>query len=791
MRHIDYWKICDSSNAPGCVAFTAVSLVAIALVAPGIIACGHGQGGDGDGGSRDASGMDGGLQYPQSPYEAVDLFVGTGGDGFGVGNTFPGATQPFSLVKLSPDTSSPNGAQVRFSHGGGYSYDDPLLLGFSHTHISGVGGSAYGNILFMPTVGIEADKVFDVGYRSHWSHETEVARPGYYAVTLDDTSVRTELTVGLRTGYHRWQWSASTPVGQAMVIIDVARAMGQGYCLESRVEILPGERRVRGSMWAQGEWGPHYPVYFDAVFDRDFLDHGTWRDGTFLTGDATADGTEVGAWVALDLVGDVTAWAQVGIAYTDLAGAQGNRLHEAVSSFNDAAARAASAWDEHLSVIEVEGGTAREQRIFYSALYHALLHPTQVSDHDERTLGFDYQIHQGDRPFYTDFSLWDTYRVENALLILLHPATSADMAQSLVRMAEQWGGLPRWPLSFGDSGAMCGTAADIVLAETYLKGETDFDVETGWSYSWERTRGAVCCAGRDEVDHYLNLGYVPSDLTDEAVSKTQEYNWADFALANLATALGRDAEAATLLEQSRSSATLWHEGVGFFRGRLADGSWDDLEGGEWSDTKWYNFYDQGNAWQYLWLSPHPDLAAELMGGRVSFLARLDEFFDLSVEHWESNTVGYWGPLPYYWHGNEPDLHAAYLYAAMGRPEGTQRWVRWIMATHYDLGPHGLAGNEDCGTLSAWYIFSALGFYPWPGSTRYYVGTPAFDRAVVHLAGGDLTITASDRDLGHYIQGVTLGGVPLNVPWFDHADIVDGGTLHFELGAEPSDWGRVE
>ena len=774
---------------PAAMAGLIVRLVAPAVVA--LVACGHGHGADADGGSPDASGLDGGLPYPESPYEAVDLFVGTGGDGYGVGNTFPGATQPFSLVKLSPDTSAHSGAQPTFNHGGGYCYDDPMVLGFSHTHISGVGDPAYGNILFMPTVGIEAAKVLDAGYRSHWSHETEVARPGYYAVTLDDSDVRAELTVGTRVGYHRWQWPAPTPAGEAVVVIDVARAMGQGYSLESQVEILPGERRVRGSMWAQGEWGPIYPVHFDAVFDRDFVTHGTWQDGVFLSGDATADGTEVGAWVALDLVGDVTAWAEVGVAYTDPTGAQGNRLDEGVASFDEAWARAASAWDDQLSVIEVEGGTAKEQRIFYSAVYHALLHPTLVSDHDERALGFDYQVHQGTRPFYTDFSLWDTYRVENSLLILLRPEASEDMAESLVRMADHWGGLPRWPLSFGDSGSMCGTAADIVLAETYLKGRTGFDAEAGWSYSWDRARGPVCCAGRDAIDHYVSQGYVPTDLAGDAVSKTQEYNWADFALANLATAMGRATEAATLLEQSRSAATLWHDGVGFFRGRLEDGSWDEPPGGDWVDTKWYDYYEQGNAWQYLWLSPHPDLMAELMGGQAAFVARLDEFFDLSADHWESNTLGYWGPLPYYWHGNEPDLHAPYLYAAMGRPEGTQRWVRWIMANHYDLGPHGLAGNDDCGTLSAWYVFSALGFYPWPGSTRYYVGTPTFDRAVVHLAGGDLTITANGLDLGHYVQDVTLDGAPLTEPWFDHADIVDGGTLHFEVGAEPSDWGQVD
>ena len=361
------------------------------------------------------------------------------------------------------------------------------------------------------------------------------------------------------------------------------------------------------------------------------------------------------------------------------------------------------------------------------------------------------------------------------------------MAESLVRMAEQWGGLPRWPLATSDSGSMIGTSADVVLAGSWLKGADDFDVVAAWPYMWDHARGPVCCASRGGVEEYVSLGWVPADLTDGSVSKTQEYAWDDWALSNLASALGHDAEAETLLAQSRTIVNLWNPETGFFSGRNADGSWVELS----STTSWQDCYTEGNAWQHLWLTPHPDLLDEVMGGREAMLSRLEEFFALTLEDWEDNTLGYWLPLPYYWHGNEPDIHAAYLFALAGRPHLTQQWVRWIMETQYGLGPHGLPGNDDAGTLSAWYVWSALGFYPLAGSDRYVVGTPAFERAVVHLPAGDLVVTATGLGRGHFVQSVEIDGVPLDEPWFTHDAIAGGGTLSFRLGAEPSDWGRTD
>ncbi len=725
--------------------------------------------------------------YPDGPYEAVDPFVGTGGNGYGVGSALPGATMPFGMVKLSPDTSEFSGPQVGFSHCGGYAYTDSSIVGFSHTHMHGIGVPGYGSVLFMPSVGFDPAGIEGNRFRERYVKESEQAVPGYYAVTLAESGIQVEISAGMRTGFHSWTWPDGAAAGEAVLNIDLAYAIGEGQALAGAVEVMPGERRVRGWTHTDSDLGGDFRVYFDATFDHDIVDHGTWSDGVVGPGTATAEATSVGAWVVFDLAAGATVFAQVGISYTGPDGAEANRLAESVASLDEARSRAAAAWEERLGLIEVEGGSPREQRIFYSALYHAFQHPTRVNDADGTYRGFDDALHEDGRAFHTDFSLWDTYRTLHPLLILLVPGEHSDMAQSLVRMAEQWGGLPRWPLATSDSGCMIGTSADIVLAGSWLKGATDFDVETAWGYMWDHASGPVSCAGRGGIEEYLSLGYVAADVTGSSVSRTQEFAWDDWALSNLAAALGRDAEASTLLARSRTIDAIWNPAEGFFIGRNADGTWAELSG----PTRWEDYYTEGNAWQHLWLSPHADLLQEVMGGREAMIARLETFFALSAEHREDSTLGYVLPLPYYWHGNEPDIHAAYLFSASGRPHLTQEWVRWIMDVHYDLGPEGLAGNDDAGTLSAWYVFSALGFYPWAGSDRYVVGTPAFERAVVHLPGGDLVVEAAGLDDGPYVQSVTLDGAPLDEPWFTHEAIAHGGTLSFVLGAEPSDWGRTD
>lgn len=761
---------------------TPLMLALVLVLAGGLMACGD------KSNPADDAGVDSGdgeVSFPESPYDAVDVFVGTGALGAGVGACYPGASLPFSLVKLSPDTSAQNGGMVQFYHYSGYFYDDPMIVGFSHTQLSGIGVPGYSNIRLMPTVGWSPDKAGSLEARQRFSKESEAAAPGYYTVTLDD-GILAELTVGERTGYHRYTWPAGTANGDAVLVFDVTATLVFGEPLAGHVVIDATQNSVHGWAHVDDQQGGEFRIWFDAQLDRPIVDFGVWADGA-VNDYATVSGTDVGAWVAFDAADPVNA--RVGLSWVDAAGALANRLDDEsrAADFDTAHDQATAAWESTLGRIEVEGGSAVKQRIFYSALYHAYLHPTRFSDADGRYAGFDGQIHSDGRPFYTDMSLWDTYRTLHPLLTLLEPVITADMAESLVRMADQWGGLPKWPMANAEAGSMIGSPASIMLAGAYVKGVTDFDVPGAWSHMLAQATGPVPAGSRSGLQEYLNLGYVAADVDSGSVSKTQEYNWADFAIANLGEALGHTAEAAALRAQSRSSTSLWDGDVGFFRGRNADGTWDP----SFTDEHWEDYFVEGNAYQHLWLTPYPDVLTTVMGGRSGALDRLEDFFVRSRDFWECCDLGLWAPGPFYWHGNEPDIHAVYYFAMLGRPADTQRWLPWVMDIHYGLSPEGIPGNDDVGTLSAWYVWSALGLYPWAGSDLYILGTPSFSRAVIHLDQGDLIIEATGLSEGPYVQAATLNGEALVTPWLYHNDIAAGGTLSFTLGAEPSTWGETD
>lgn len=759
-----------------------ILVLALALVV-GPAACGDDSAPPADAG---LDGGDGDVPYPESPYDAVDVFVGTGALGAGVGACYPGASMPFSMVKLSPDTSTSAGGMVQFHHYSGYFYDDPMIVGFSHTHMSGIGVPGYGNIRVTPVTGWSPDKAGPLNARHRYVKESETGAPGFYGVTFQD-GIRAELTVGERTGYHRYTWPPGTSDGDAVVVLHATATLVNGRPLAGHVVVDTTESRVHGWGLVDDQQGEDFHIWFDAQFDRPIVGYGVWADDA-VTGDATASGTDVGAWVSFAAADPVNV--KVGLSWVDPEGARNNRLEDEsqAAGFDAAHARARAAWEAALGRITVEGGSGLRQRIFYSALYHAYLHPTLFTDADGRYAGFDGQIHDADgQTFYTDFSLWDTYRTLHPLLTLLEPGLTADLAQSLVRMADQWGGLPKWPMANADAGSMIGSPASIVLAGAYLKGVRGFDAEGAWAHMYAQATGPLPAGSRSGILEYLDLGYVASDVDGGSVSKTQEYNWADFAIANLGEALGHTTEAAALRAQSRSSTALWDDGVGFFRGRRADGTWDP----SFDAFRWEDYFVEGNAQQHLWLTPYPDVLAEVMGGRSGALHRLATFWEDTLEHRECCDLGLWEPGTFYWHGNEPDIHVAYYFAMLGRPAGTQRWVPWVRDIHYDLGPEGLPGNDDVGTLSAWYVWTALGLYPWAGSDLYVLGTPAFDRAVIHLDAGDLVIEATGLSAGPYVQAVTLDGQPIGRPWLYHHEIAGGGTLSFTLGAEPSGWGETE
>ncbi len=442
-------------------------------------------------------------------------------------------------------------------------------------------------------------------------------------------------------------------------------------------------------------------------------------------------------------------------------------------------------------MVKVQGGTEKQKRIFYTALYRVFQMPTVFNDVNGEYLGFDRKVHQAvGFQYFTDLSIWDTFRTVHPLYTLIAPMDQRDMVVSLVKMLEQGGWLPRWPSGNGYSNSMLGTPADILIAEAYLKGIRDFDVELAYQ-AMRRTALAptppgAAFSGRQGVEDYLKYGYCPSGLVKKSVSRTIEFAWADHAISLLAESLGHHEDAILFGEHSRFYRNLWNTNTQYFQPRDEQGkfvepfdplllTYFDRQGQLTKD------YVEGSALQWRWPASY-DAAGmiALFKSREFFVSELNDFFDKS-----DPAMGAWNPGSYYWHGNQPDIHAAYLFNDAARPDLTQKWARWILDHKYGDGHDGLDGNDDAGTLSAWYVFSALGFYPVPGTDKYQLGAPLFEKAEVQLKDKTLVVVAGNWSPDHpYVQKVWLNDVPLERTLIRHAEIEHGGTLRFEMGAEP-------
>ena len=731
----------------------------------------------------------GACSSPAAPSKtsAVDPFIGTGGAGFRVGSVNPGPTMPWGMAKPGPDTSS-GGDAFPFYHCAGYYSEDTIMFGFSHTHLHGVGAVDGGNILVMPTLGMSAAKTTDTGYQSHFDKATEEAAPGYYAVTLADTGIRAELTATTYTGVHRYTFPAGA--ADPVVLVDAAHVLG-GHLLDGHVDVDPAAGEVTGSVTSAADFSAGYgglPVHFVARFASPFTTYGVWNEGAITEGGASQDGVTLGAWVGFaDLAGPVEV--QLAISHIDLAQARANLAADLSTGFEETRAAAEAAWEEALAAIDIEATSDEDRAIFYSALYHILQMPTLYTEADGRYMGFDRQPHQADGFLYhTDFSLWDTYRTFHPFVTLVMPEKERDFVISLVKMYEQGGAFPRWPEGLGDSGSMVGSPADIVIADSYLKGITSgYDVEGAYAGMRAAATGPLDpnpgYGDLPGIEDYVALGYLAADRDGKSVSVTQEYTYADFALSQLAQALGHSDDAALLAQQSLNHRNLWNPETRFFQGRNADGTFvTDFDPLVWQDP-----YVEGDAWHYRFFPPH-DVAGiiDLLGGADAFVTELETFFAQSKAQITNPAI----PNPYYWHSNEPCLHAAYLFAMAGEPTRTQEWVRWAMATNYAHSPDGLPGNDDAGTMSAWYVLSAMGFYPIAGKDLYVIGSPTMRRSTFNVVGGVFEIRAPKTSAENlYVQSATLNGAPLETPFLRHADLAAGGVLELTMGPAPSDWGK--
>lgn len=716
--------------------------------------------------------------------DEVNVFIGSGGLGFGVGSTSPAAQVPFGAVRLGPDTAW-HGLNPIFAHNVGYWYLDNQIRGFSHTRLSGIGVTDYGNFRFMPAIGIPEKRIEQKGYISRFEHKDESARPGYYSVVLKDSGIKAELTATLDAGFHRYHY----PSGKnALLIIDLGRAVLDRYAcgaelnFDSKSGELWGWQKVCGSFTAR-EGGVKF--YFFARVSEPVKAFGIYDSGRLKPGANSAAGTKIAACLEFgNLNKPLLAKAAISLISKDQAR---SNLEAQIPDwdFERTLSQAEHAWKAPLDKIKVRGGSFDQRAIFQSALYHVYVMPTNFTEQGGFYSGLDKQVHRAEAgAYYTDFSIWDTFRNLHPLLVLLEPEKSEEMMQSLVRMAEQGGYLPRWPTANIYTNCMTGTFADCLLADGVVKGLRRFDTEKALDnmlkVANEPTPEGHPYSGRPGILDYIKYGYLPVESRQPA-SSTLEYAYCDFCIGQMAMALGKEPAAREFYRRAEFYKNQYNPRTGFFQPRKADGRFRE----PFSAKMWGMNYTEGTAYQWLWTNWYdPEGMAQLMGGTEKMVSRLENFF-AKVEHAESNAL----PHIYYWHGNEPDMHAAYIFDQLGRPELTQKWVRWVIDSKYKNSPDGIPGNDDCGTMSAWLIFSALGFYPLAGTDIYYLTSPLFPEAVVHLKKGDLKIRAEGAPEKIYIDSVRLNGRSLKRAWVRHAEIENGGEMVFILSKNPTSWAK--
>ena len=741
-----------------------------------------------------------GWAQTNDPVEAVDVFIGTAGKG----HTFPGAVAPFGMVQLSPDTDYRYFRQS-YDWASGYRHDDPTIMGFSHTHFSGTGHSDLGDVLITPQTGetIRWD-VGDVampgsGYRSRYDKASETAEPGYYSVQLTDTPVLAELTTGVRTGLHRYTFA---PGERARVLLDLRHSIYDypGKVLWSRIRLHP-DGTVTGFRETRG-WAPGRQVYFAMRFSQpivgreiqnretDIPYNGFRQPGRALDDRQQVQGRALEAAFDFGVLNEPLL-VKVAISSVDEAGAIANLESEGEGfDFDAQRATTRAAWTEALGVLDIEAEPEMRTSL-YTALYHALIAPSVHSDADGRWRGPDNQVHEADFTVHSTFSLWDTFRAEHPLLTLVAPAQrNADMVNSLIaaQQVSPYGILPVWSFHGQETWTMIGYHAVPVIADAYLKGIPGID--------GERALDAMIASATYRpyggLGDYMDLGYVPIDREPEAASKTVEYAYDDWTIARMAERLGRRDVTAEFDRRAGFWRNTWDQETRFVRARLADGSFREP-----FDPVAINYgsdYTEGNAWQYSWFVPQ-DMAflVTAMGGDEATVAKLDAMFDydntgLDYSHAEDIA----GLIGQYIHGNEPSHHSAYAYVYAGQPWRTQERLKQIVESQYHSGPAGLAGNDDVGQMSAWLMFTAMGFYPvTPGSNQYVIGRPFTERTTLNLPNDRRFVisTAGLADDHRYIQSITLNGRALDRTWITHEEIVAGGELHFVMGAQPNrTWG---
>jgi predicted alpha-1,2-mannosidase len=695
----------------------------------------------------------------------VNPFIGTDF----TGNTYPGAQAPFGMVQLSPDNGLPGWDRIS-----GYYYPDSTIAGFSHTHLSGTGAGDLYDISFMPVTLPYKEAPAPLGIYSSFSHDEEEATAGYYSVLLKDYDIKVELTATERCGIQRYTF----PKAQSAVFLNLKKAMNWDFTMDSYIEVIDSVT-IRGYRFSDG-WAKNQKVYFQTRFSKPFA--AVRMDSTSINLKGERVGTAYIARFDFDTTDGEQIELSTALSGVSMEGAAANlRAEVPTNGFDTYREEANESWNRALSKIEVSGTNRDDMVNFYTAMYHAMLAPTIFSDVDGQYAGPDGKIHKTDGWVnYSTFSLWDTYRAAHPLYTYIQPNRANDMVKSFLAFYEQNGRLPVWNFYGVETDMMIGNHAIPVIVDAYLKGIGDFDADKALA-------ACVSTANLDQYRHigtYKQLGYVPQDSTDWSLSKTMEYAFDDYCVAVMADKMGKDEIAKEFFARAENYKNLYNKESSFMEPRKADGSFLS----DFNPDQYTGDICESNGWQYFWNAPQSvDSLIALVGGKERFTEKLDSMFTYVPAGGEDLPIFSTGMIGQYAHGNEPSHHVIYLYNNIDQPWKTQKYVSQVLTELYKNAPDGICGNEDCGQMSAWYVFSAMGFYPVdPVSGKYEIGTPLFQEVRMKLQNGKtFTILAPKADRKNiYIQSVKLNGTPLKTSYITHEQIMNGSTLLFEMGDKP-------
>lgn len=686
------------------------------------------------------------------------------------GNTYPGAQVPFGMVQLSPDNGLPGWDRIS-----GYYYPDSTIAGFSHTHLSGTGAGDLYDISFMPVTNPYKTGAEPLGIYSSFSHNDESASAGYYRVLLKDYNINVELTATERCGIQRYTF----PEAESSIFLNLKKAMNWDFTADSHIEIVDS-CTIRGYRHSWG-WSPKQYIYFQTRFSRPF-DAFQLDTTAITTKEKGRIGTAAIARFDFKTKQNEEILVTTALSGTSMEAAARNLEAEAPKDdFDFYMMQAQENWTKELAKIEVTSDDADKKTIFYTAMYHAMLAPTIYSDVDGSYFGPDGQVHQAEGwTNYSTFSLWDTYRASHPLFTYLQPERVSDMIQCFLHFYEQHGALPLWNLYGWETDMMIGYHAVPVIVDAYLKGIGDFDPV-------KALEACVTTANRDDyrsIGFYKEKGYVASDHENWSMSKTMEYAYDDYCIARMAEAMGEKEIADEFYRRSQNYRNVFNPETSFMQPRDSKGNFIP----NYDPEAYIEDICESNGWQYYWSVAHDiDGLIELTGGEARFAERLDSMFTYETTDKSKLPIFSTGMIGQYAHGNEPGHHVIYLYNRVKQPWKTQQYAAQVMHTLYKNMPDGICGNEDCGQISSWYVFSAMGFYPVdPISGQYEIGSPIFPEVKMYLANGKTFVVRAENvsDENIYIQSVTVNGQPYNKSYITHEMIMQGDTIHFVMGNKP-------